>query len=65
MREIVTNTTKLAKALLDLEKFSLVKWYRPAKTLSIHRLIQAVIKDEMSEKERIKLSNVTVEICCR
>ena len=37
LQELVLNQNKMAKALLELEKFSLLKWVRPAKTLSVHR----------------------------
>ena len=54
--DVVMNLTELAKALLELEKFSLIKWSRSTKTLSIHRLIQTVIKDEMSENRTHSIS---------
>ena len=53
----------LSKALIELEKFSLLKWNRLTKTLVIHRLVQAVIRDEMSEEERMTVCNTVVDIC--
>src|SRR6202035_432048 len=45
-----SDSMNFATALLSLEKFSLVKWSRESNALSMHRLIQAVVKDEMAEK---------------
>ena len=62
LREVVSDMTKLAKALCELEKFSLIKWNRSAKTLSIHRLVQIVVRDEMSSEAKESLMNTIVEI---
>ena len=63
LRIVVSNPIDRAKALIELEKFSLLKWNRLTKTLVIHRLVQAVIRDEMSEEERTTLCNTVVDIC--
>jgi hypothetical protein len=51
LRNAVTNEHELATAILNLEKFSLIKWDRKSKSISIHRLIQTVVKDTMSVDE--------------
>src|SRR5947207_2848363 len=50
LRRVISNTIDQAKALIELEKFSLLKWNRVTKKLVIHRLVQAVIRDEMSKE---------------
>src|SRR5438552_581546 len=50
LQELVLDQTKIANALLELEKFSLVKWNPHVKTVSVHRLVQTVVKDEMSNE---------------
>jgi len=53
----------MAKALLELEKFSLLKWDRRAQTLLIHRLVQAVVKDEMSDTELTTFRSMVIDLC--
>jgi len=48
---IVTDEHDLSVALLTLEKYSLIKWDRQTQSLSIHRLIQTVIRDKMSKDQ--------------
>ena len=49
LKQIVLDDYELAVILLVLEKYSLIKWDRVNQALSIHRLVQAVIKDGMSD----------------
>ena len=63
LQEVVLDRSKLAKTLLELEKFSLIKWDRQAKSILIHRLVQIMIRDEMSEGERTTLCNTVIDIC--
>lgn len=51
MRVVLSSSVKISKPLIILEKNSLIKWNRVTKMVSIHRLIQAVIKDYMSVDE--------------
>jgi uncharacterized protein (DUF2164 family) len=51
LRELVSDDLKLSQALLSLEKLSLLKWSRGTdltEVVSIHRVLQAVVKDEMT-----------------
>lgn len=48
---IFFDHSQLREVLLELEKLSLVKWNEPAGTIGIHRLLQSVIRDEMSQEE--------------
>jgi len=48
-QDILLSRIELSTVLIELEKFSLLKWNRSRKTLRLHRLVQTVVKDEMSE----------------
>ena len=63
MRELVSNVLILDDALSRLEKFSLIRWSRGKQTLSIHRLVQAVVKDGLSESDFLSVSSTIVEMC--
>ena len=63
MRLLMENDANLAKSLLQLEKVSLIKWSRPTKILSVHRLVQTVVKDLMSKMEGKTFSDTIVNIC--
>lgn len=63
LRELVSDSLKFAKALLSLENFSLIKWSRERKTLSIHRLVQAVVTDQMEENRLMLCMSAIVEMC--
>ena len=49
LRQIVSNGIDLAKVLIELKTFSLIKWNRLVKSISIHRLVQTIIKDEIRD----------------
>ena len=49
LQEVVLDRSKRAKALLTLEKFSLIKWDRMKQMILIHRLVQSVFRIEMCE----------------
>ena len=59
LRHIIVDQTEMATALLELEKFSLIKWDRRNKSITIHRLVQVVVIDKMSDEDsRSTLTNV-------
>ena len=59
LRHIIFDQIEMATALLELEKFSLIKWDRPNKSITIHRLVQMVVSDEMSDEEsRSTITNI-------
>ena len=63
LRQVVSNRIDMAKALIELEKFSLLKWDRLTKTLSVHRLVQMVMKDEMSDTELRTFRITVIDLC--
>ena len=63
LQRIIVDQIELATALLELEKFSLIKWDRPRKLLMIHRLVQMVVRDEMSEEELQLTATHIVDLC--
>ena len=50
LQPMATDALALDTAIKDLRKFSLLQRNAQSKTLTIHRLVQAVIKGEMDEK---------------
>lgn len=48
----ISDLYQLDQAIAVLRTFSLVQRHTATHTLSIHRLVQAVVQDEMSEQER-------------
>src|SRR5271170_1950606 len=63
LRQLVSNRIDMSKALIELEKFSLLKWNRLMKTLLVHRLVQAVVKDEMSDSDSLTLGTAIINLC--
>ena len=64
IREIIEDEITRSDALLELEKFSLIKWNRlESETIVIHRLVQAVIRDEMSPEDVATLARDVVDMC--
>src|SRR5436305_1677448 len=50
LEPVVADRLKLNAALAELLKYSLIRRGTTTLTLTIHRLVQAVIKDEMNEE---------------
>ncbi len=44
------DSLQLDEAIAELQRFSLVRRHSDTNTLSVHRLVQAVLKDEMNEQ---------------
>ena len=62
LRRVMSNRIDMSKALIELEKFSLIKWNRP-KTLFIHRLVQMMVKDEMSDSDSMMFGTIIINLC--
>ena len=65
LRKVVSNKIDLSKALIELENFSLLKWNRFTKILLIHRLVQTVVKDEMSDADLMTFRTIIIDLCDR
>ena len=65
LRQIVASQVEMAKVLLELEKFSLIKWNRGSKSISMHRLVQLVVNDEMSDKVRQSTTDAIIDLSTR
>jgi hypothetical protein len=52
LNQILSKQMDLGEALLKLERFSLIKWCRSEKSISIHRLVQSVIYDGDDRKRK-------------
>ena len=63
LRQLVSSRIEMTKALLELEKFSLIKWNRQQKTIQIHRLVQMVVNDEMPDAERKSIATTIINLC--
>jgi tetratricopeptide (TPR) repeat protein len=59
----ILDLIQLAKSLIELEKASLIRWERVRKSVSIHRLLQKVIRDEMSKADLIIIGDEFLDIC--
>lgn len=62
LEPVAADSLKLNKAIADAQKYSLLRRNSKTKTLKIHRLVQAVLKDGMDEEtkelwiKRVKLA---------
>jgi hypothetical protein len=65
LQKLVSNRIDMSKALIELENFSLLKWNRLSKTLLIHRLVQTVVRDEMSDEDLMMFRTIIVNLCDR
>jgi hypothetical protein len=63
LKQVVLNELEMAEALIMSEKYSLIKWDRVKNALSIHRLVQMLIKDEMLDSELTSALEVVVDLC--
>jgi len=63
LQELLSSPAEVSKVRIELEKFSLLKWNPRSKTFVIHRLVQAVMKDQMSETERLTICRTVLNIC--
>lgn len=63
LQVLLSHEFELPQVLLRLETFSLLKWNRQDDTLVVHRLVQAVVKDEMSDTDLTNFRVMTANIC--
>ena len=63
IRSLVADPYIFNGLVASLGDYSLIRPYQGNKVLSMHRLVQAVIKDRLSPEERIRWRNITLNIC--
>lgn len=66
LREIVGNRDRLFEALGELQRFSLIGRqgsHTDEQRITIHRLVQCVIKDEMSSEQYDRMVSTVVSLC--
>ena len=63
LERLVFDEFKFTEALSSFEVFSLIKWDKQNNNIMIHRLVQAVVKDEISEMDLMTFRAMTVDIC--
>jgi tetratricopeptide (TPR) repeat protein len=63
MRKVVSNDIQMSIALIELEKYSLIKWDRRGKSILVHRLVQTVVKDGMPDEDLMTFRQLVVSIC--
>jgi len=57
----VSDQLTFNDAIIELRKYSLMRRETASKTLSVHRLVQAVLKDQMKEQDRHQWSERAVQ----
>jgi tetratricopeptide (TPR) repeat protein len=63
-RSVLQNQDYLYEALGELERFSLIKRQgEPEEKVIIHRLVQSVIKDSLTETEFATLADIVISLC--
>ena len=62
LQSLIDNRTHFNEAIKELLTYSLIQRDRTSKILSIHRLVQAVIKDEMSKTQQAQQAEYVVRM---
>jgi tetratricopeptide (TPR) repeat protein len=63
LAQLVRTPIEFQKAITELERFSLVK-VRPADNMvTIHRLVQTMVRDEMSESDLFDYAEMIIDLC--
>lgn len=68
LRYIIADSDTLYEALSDLERWSIIRRQQDeagGQRISIHRLVQSVIKDEMTETDFSYFTNAVISLCDR
>ena len=62
LKTVISDAVEFSEALGDLEQFSLISRSNDGEMISIHRLVQAVLKDNLEPEDRLKLMEMVVEL---
>ena len=65
LREIAASSLRLFEALAELERFSLIgrKTSHSRQRITVHRLVQQVVKDEMSSEQYESMVRTIISFC--
>ncbi|GAA4236103.1 hypothetical protein GCM10022254_44930 [Actinomadura meridiana] len=55
--DLMTDTIRLSRAVGELGRFALARLDVPARSIQVHRLIQALVREELPEEEHDRLRN--------
>lgn len=55
LSDLIADPIRLGRAIGELGRFALARLDLPARTLQVHRLIQALVRDELKEPEQDRL----------
>ena len=55
LSELIADPIRLGRAIAELGRFALARLDIPARTIQVHRLIQALVRDELSEEDQDRL----------
>src|SRR5436190_3014823 len=61
--KFISEPKKFATALVYMEKFSLIKWSRNNGMLSIHRIVQNILRSKLIGQSRVSCMSSVVEMC--
>ena len=65
LKRVVSDEFEFLEALSSLETLSLIKWDQQHNSVLVHRLVQAVVKDEMPKEDLQSFRNMTNTVCAR
>ena len=63
LQEIITNQLIFHEVLASLRQYSLISRSKDMNSLVVHRVIQAVTREELSESMRATYHNIVLELC--
>jgi hypothetical protein len=61
--QLLRTPIEFQKAIMELERFSLVKVNPADNTVIVHRLVQIMVRDEMSEPELFDYWKMVIDLC--
>jgi hypothetical protein len=63
IRTLLEDAHEMAKALVLLENYGFIKWVRGRRLISVHRGIQAVVRDELPDSLYFHTLDTVVSLC--
>jgi tetratricopeptide (TPR) repeat protein len=63
LRHMISDQIEMGTTLLELEQLSLIKWNHSTRTLMIHRLVQTIVRDQMSNMDIGEHVKAVIDLC--